>query len=223
MSRAADHAYSEIRGLILSGELAPGSQLSEEALALRCDVSRTPVRDALRRLEADLLVRRSETLRTFVAEWSLDDIADAFELRTLLEAHAAMRAAERIDQAEIARLHELNDQIFSAVSADPPDVAVFLENNREFHAIVIQAAGSSRLAGALTRVVEQPVVWRTAQHYDGENLLRSYREHEELIAAFERADGAWAASVMTGHIRRAYHVYADAHSGSSLASRSVNP
>ena len=89
-----------------------------------------------------------------------------------------------------------------------------------FHAVVVQAAGSSRLAGSLTRVVEQPVVWRTAQHYDRENLLRSYREHEELIAAFERADGAWAASVMTGHIRRAYHVYADAHSGSSLASRS---
>ncbi|MBX9715894.1 MAG: GntR family transcriptional regulator, partial [Burkholderiaceae bacterium] len=59
MSRASDHAYTVIRGMILAGELPPGSQLSEEALALRCAVSRTPVRDALRRLEADLLIRRS--------------------------------------------------------------------------------------------------------------------------------------------------------------------
>jgi DNA-binding GntR family transcriptional regulator len=215
MSRAADHAYSEIRGMILSGELAPGSQLSEEALALRCDVSRTPVRDALRRLESDLLVRRSESLRTFVAEWSLDDIADSFELRALLESHAAQRAAERIGPDEIARLQALNDAILRAVDVENPDVAVFLENNREFHAIVTQAAGSPRLASTLNRVVEQPVVWRTAQHYDRVNLMRSCREHAELIAAFERRDGTWAASVMTGHIRRAYHAYADAHSVSA--------
>ena len=220
MSRAADHAYAEIRGMILSGELAPGSQLSEEALALRCQVSRTPVRDALRRLESDLFVRRSESLRTYVAEWSLDDIADGFDLRAMLESHAAKRAAERIDRAGLERLKQLNQAIHRAVSASRPNVTAFLECNREFHAIVTQAAGSARLASILTRVVEQPVVWRTAQQYDRENLMRSYNEHEELLAAFERADGAWASSIMAGHIRRAYHAYADAHLGSSLANRS---
>ena len=89
MSRASEHAYTVIRGMILAGELPPGAQLSEEALALRCEVSRTPVRDALRRLESDLLIRRSESQRSFVADWSDDDIEDAFELRSMLEAQAA--------------------------------------------------------------------------------------------------------------------------------------
>ena len=127
MSRAADRAYSEIRGMILSGELAPGSQVSEEALAVHCKVSRTPVRDALRRLESDLLVRRSESQRTFVTEWSLDDIADGFELRAMLESHAAKRAAERISEAEIALLRLHNRAIHTAISSARPDINAFFE------------------------------------------------------------------------------------------------
>lgn len=219
MSRAADHAYSVIRGMILSGELEPGSQVSEEALALRCQVSRTPVRDALRRLESDLFVRRSESQRTFVAEWSLDDIADGFELRAMLESHAAKRAAERIQKPDIERLRHHNRAIFRAVSGEKPDVTAFLENNRAFHEIIVEVAGSTRLASLLSRLVEQPVVWRTAQQYDRENLMRSYNEHDELLAAFDRGDGPWAAAIMTGHIRRAFHAYADAHLGSSMAKR----
>ena len=214
MSRASEHAYSVIRGMILSGELAPGTQLSEESLALRCQVSRTPVRDALRRLESDLFVRRSESQRTFVAEWSLDDIEDAFELRAMLEGLAARRAAQRIGAEGIKRLQAHNRAILKAVSAQVPDIAAFLEHNREFHAIILESAGSARLASTLGRLIEQPVVWRTAQHYDRENLQRSYSEHEELLAAFARGDGDWAASIMNGHIRRAFHTYVDAHRAS---------
>lgn len=215
MSRASDHAYAQIRGMILSGELAPGTQLSEEALALRCQVSRTPVRDALRRLESDLFVRRSESQRTFVAEWSLDDIEDAFELRAMLESLAASRAALRIGTEGIERLKAHNRAIRKAVTAPEPDIGSFLEHNREFHAIIVDVAGSPRLASMLGRLIEQPVVWRTAQNYDRDNLLRSCNEHDELLAAFTRGDGGWAASIMTGHIRRAFHTYVEAHRASS--------
>jgi DNA-binding GntR family transcriptional regulator len=214
MSRASDHAYALIRGMVLSGELPPGAQLSEEALALRCQVSRTPVRDALRRLEADLFVRRSESQRTFVADWSLDDIADAFELRAILESHAARRAAERIGVDGVERLRAHNRAILKAVNAVEPDITAFLEHNREFHSIVLAAAGSQRLSSTLTRLIEQPVVWRTAQNYDRDNLLRSHIEHEELLAAFARGDGGWAASIMASHIHRAYYTYVDAHRAS---------
>jgi DNA-binding GntR family transcriptional regulator len=214
MSRASDHAYSHIRAMILSGELAPGVQLSEEALALRCQVSRTPVRDALRRLEADLFVRRSESQRTFVADWSLDDIADAFELRAMLEGLAARRAAARISAAGIERLRAHNRGIHKAVTASKPDISAFLEHNREFHAIILDSAASPRLASMLGRLIEQPVVWRTAQSYDRENLMRSYHEHDELLSAFAKGDGDWASAIMHGHIRRAFHTYVDAHRAS---------
>jgi DNA-binding GntR family transcriptional regulator len=71
----------------------------------------------------------------------------------------------------------------------------------------------------LTRLIEQPVVLRTALQYDRENLLRSHHEHDELLAAFARRDGDWAEAVMTSHIRRAFHAYTDAHKRVSEASR----
>lgn len=197
--------------MILAGELPPGSQLSEEALALRCKVSRTPVRDALRRLEADLLIRRSESQRSFVADWSDDDIEDAFELRAMLEAQAARRAATRITPPQLEALRQHNRGIAAAIEAEKPDISTFLEHNRAFHDIIVAAAGSPRLTSLLNRLIEQPVVWRTAQNYDRENLHRSHREHEELVAAFARRDAGWAASIMTGHIRRAYYTYLDAY------------
>jgi DNA-binding GntR family transcriptional regulator len=210
MTKASDRAYAVIRTMILSGEITPGAQISEEALARRCAVSRTPVRDALRRLEADLLIRRNTSQRVFVSEWSRDDIEDAFDLRAMLEAQAARRAAERVDEEGLARLAAHNAAMGTAVNAPEPDIAQFLEHNRAFHEAVLDAARSPRLASLLSRLVEQPIIWRTAQNYNREHLLRSFREHEELLEAFHRKDGPWAASIMAGHIRRAFHVYLDA-------------
>jgi DNA-binding GntR family transcriptional regulator len=211
MSRASDRAYEQIKRMILSGDLPSGAQIREEHLAENCGVSRTPVRDALRRLEAETFVRRSESQRCFVAEWSLDDVEEAFQLRGMLEGHAAKRAAERISWDQLERLRSQNRALGEAIRVDRPDVPAFLEHNRQFHAIITDAAASDRLAGMLARIVEQPVVLRTALQYDRDNLLRSHHEHEELLAAFERRDGVWAEAVMASHIRRAFHAYADAH------------
>lgn len=217
MSRASEHAYGQIRAMILSGSLPPGEQIREEWLADQCGVSRTPVRVALRRLESELFIRRSERQRSFVADWSLDDIEDAFVLRELMEGLAARRAAQRITPAQLAALTSENRAIGAAVSTDPPNVQAFLEHNRNFHATILEAANSPRLTNLLARLIEQPVVWRTAQSYDVADLQRSYRDHSELLAAFQRRDGGWAESVMAGHIRRAFHTYADAHLGKKPA------
>jgi DNA-binding GntR family transcriptional regulator len=213
MARAADLAYSHIRAMILSGELASGAPMREEALADACGVSRTPVREALRRLETDLLIRRSDSQRSFVADWSMSDVEDAFSLRALLEGEATSRAASRISPADIRAMTNLNAEIDEAIAGPEPDIERFLDCNREFHAIILNAAASPRLASVLSRLVEQPVVWRTARQYDRANLARSHAEHEELLAAFRRRDPAWAQAVMAGHIRRAFHAYGDAHRG----------
>ncbi len=213
MSRASDRAYSAIRNMILAGELPAGTALGEEALAERCGVSRTPVREALRRLEVDMLVARTDTQRSYVPEWSLHDVREAFDLRAMLEAYAARRAAERMTPDSLAGLRAANAQIAQAITQSKPDVTAFLEGNRVFHAAILEAAGSRRLVAQLGALVEQPVVWRTAHHYGPDALHRSWSEHEELIAAFARGDGAWAEAIMSSHILRAYHAYADAHRG----------
>lgn len=219
MAKASDRAYETIRAMILSGELSSGEQLSEEALAELCGVSRTPVRDALRRLEAELLVHKSDSQRSFVADWSLDDVADAFELRAMLESHAAKRAAERMDDRTMERLRACNSKIYIAIRGSKPDVTAFLDSNREFHAIILEKADSRRLTSLLGALIEQPVVWRTAQHYGREAFNRSHSEHEDLLAAFARRDGLWAQAVMASHIQRAFHAYADAHRGLTAIDR----
>lgn len=210
MPRASDRAYAEIRSLILSGDVPPGAQLKEEQLAELCGVSRTPVRDALRRLEGELYVVRSDSQRAFVADWSSAEVEEMFTLRGMLESHAAARAARRLTPEMIDRLRTLNQMISSAIALDLPDIQAFLDYNREFHSIVLEAAASPRLSATLATLVEQPVVRRTALLYGRDELARSAAEHDQLIAAFVAGDSEWARSVMHGHIRRAFHSFSEA-------------
>ena len=207
MTRASDHAYSEIRSLILSGDVLPGAPLKEEHLAEICGVSRTPVRDALRRLEAELYVVRSESQRAFVADWSGEDVKEMFSLRAMMEAHAAARAAERMTPGRLAELEQFQAEIERAVERDQPDVAGFLDRNRDFHSTIIATAGSNRLAALLATLVEQPIVRRTAMRYGKRELMQSVAEHRELLQAFAAGDGQWAHALMSAHIRRAFHAF----------------
>lgn len=207
MSRASDRAYSEIKAQILSGALPPGTQVKEEELADICGVSRTPVRDAMHRLEAEMFIQRSDSQRSFVSNWSIDDIEELFTLRTMLEGHAAAQAALRVTPAMLVALHRNTAAIDAAIERPLPDVDTFLARNAEFHALIIQAAASDRLAHMINRLVLQPIVHRTALRYDGDQLRRSLAEHVEIVAALEARDADWARAVMTSHIRRAFHVY----------------
>ncbi len=202
ISGAADKAYTGIKGLILAGTLVPGEQLKEEELAERIGVSRTPIRDALRRLEAEFFVTRSDSQRSFVADQTIDDLNEIFTLRAMLEGLAAARAAS-VGGPELAkRLRAIVDSAGKATT-----VKAFLDHNADFHAELIEGASSERLATMLARLVSQPVVHRTACNYDVAQFDRSIGEHRELVDAIERGDAEWARSVMTSHIRRAFHVF----------------
>ena len=210
MTRASDTAYGKIRSHLLSGDVLPGEQLTEERLAEVTGVSRTPVREAVRRLESEMLLVRNESKRIFVADWSRDDIDEMFTLRQMLEGHAAERAARRLTDAQIDRLEEVNRELHDAVELKEPDVARFLDANRIFHEIITDAAQSPRLKQVLAMLVETPVVLRTARNYSVKDLQQSARDHDELIAAFRAGDAGWARAVMGSHLRRAFHTFADA-------------
>lgn len=213
MSRASNRAYDGIKTRILDGTLAPGVQLKEEELAELCGVSRTPVRDAMHRLEAEMFIQRSDSQRAFVSNWSIGDIEDLFTLRTMLESHAAAQAAERVTPEMLTELHRNVAAIDAAIDRPLPDVDAFLVENAQFHALIVKAAASDRLAHMINRLVLQPIVHRTALRYDADQLRRSLAEHVEIVAALEARDADWASAVMTSHIRRAFHVYRSAHSG----------
>lgn len=208
MSRASEQAYATIRAHLLSGAVKAGEQLTEDQLSQITGVSRTPVRDAVRRLEDELLLVRSDTKRLFVADWSRDDIEEMFTLRQMLECHAAERAAKRLSRAQIAALEALNRDLKAAIEETPPDVTRFLDANRAFHEAIIEAADSPRLGQLLAKLIEAPVVLRTARTYSQGDLRQSARDHDELVAAFAARDPDWARAVMGSHLRRAFHTFA---------------
>ncbi|GAA3935389.1 GntR family transcriptional regulator [Actinomadura viridis] len=202
MPRATDTAYEAVRQMILSGRAEAGSRLGEAELAETLGLSRTPVREALQRLGADGLVEVLPHRGARVVSWTREDLDEIFELRSLLEPHAAARAA-RIGQDE-AVLEDLRGQCdaMERAAADG-DLARLARLNSRFHAAVIDASGNRRLPAMLTSVMHAPLILGTFRRYDAEELARSMNHHRELVAALTARDPAWAEAVMRAHVRAA--------------------
>ena len=201
MGRATQSAYESIKTRILGGAYEPGKKLSEEDLAAAVGVSRTPVREALRRLHAEGLVDWEANRGATVPAWREQDLEEIFELRALLEGYGAELAATRITPEEIARLRELCTEMEGYAAGQRRDRADRIAVcNAQFHEIILGAGRNRRLSALLGAVVQTPLVNRTFRRYDEAAMARSMSHHRELIDAFEARDRAWAGAVMRAHI-----------------------
>ncbi len=215
MSQAADRAYEALGDGILTGRYGFGERLGEIEVAEDLGLSRTPVREALRRLGSqglvDLLPNRGARVRT----WTAQDLEETYELRAVLEGLGARRAAVRRDDTTLAELAALADQM---VGADPSlghrpagDFADLAALNARFHALIVQASGSAQLAATLAGLVQLPLVMRTYRRYTAAALARSHAHHREIVDALQAADGTWAESVMRSHVLAARAVLMESH------------
>jgi DNA-binding GntR family transcriptional regulator len=196
---AAERAYRHIKEKIISGEIPPRARLPESALASNLGISRTPVREALRRLEAEGFVEFFSNRGAQVTLYSSRDIEEVFQLRVALEGLAARLAAGRVTPAVIRRLRELAS-LMDASEMTRDGLDVMTEANNEFHRLVIEASGNRRLADIRAQLVIVPVVQRTFHSYSKEELDRSRLNHHELIDALENGNGQWAETVAMAHI-----------------------
>lgn len=201
MSNAAERAYQTIRQRIMDGSFPPGSPLREEMLAADIGVSRTPVRDALRRLLADGLVESERNYGTFVAEITGDDLNEVYQLRAMLEGFAARRAAQRIKPEDLAELRRLADAMEAIETPDEAGTARFSALNRDFHMTIVRAAGSRRLEGMMGWVVQVPLVLlKQYRMQEWINIGRSNRQHREIIEALAARNAEWAGLMMGAHL-----------------------
>jgi DNA-binding GntR family transcriptional regulator len=208
MSKAADKAYEKIGSLILEGHFKPGDRLSEEELSRLSGVSRTPVREALRRLAAEYFVVIRPNQGAAVAVWSKRDIEDLFHMRAMLEGMAAARAAKRRSDECLKLMEECVRTIDHALeSGGHPDVETFLDENRKFHGLVLEAAGSPRLSASISNLIAPAVVSQTAQNFSVSDLKRSNAHHRDLVGAMRDQDSDLADSIMKMHIRAAASSY----------------
>jgi DNA-binding GntR family transcriptional regulator len=196
----AVRVQAELREAILAGSLPPGARLRAEPLAERLQTSRTPVREALILLAREGLVdiepRRGAIVRSFDAA----DLADLYDVRALIEPHAARRAATRIGPDGLARLREICTAAEARGADDDAAVEDQVALNEEFHRIVVTAAGSPRLEAALRAVAGIPRAFRAAFWHDDGQREQSLFCHRQIVHALEHRRPRLAEAVMRMHI-----------------------
>ena len=206
MAVAAEKAYEILKQQVVGGSYAPGAQLKEEHIARELGISRTPVRVALKRLVDDGLATADPNRGVRVAEWTEFDIEETFDLRGLLEAHAAELAARRGGVALADKLDELNGQMDRAIRKGGAELPERLQQiNAQFHRALLEGSGSPRLRAILSSLIDMPIVLRSHFISTLQDKVQSLNHHRDLAAAVRAGDGELARQVMQLHLRVASH------------------
>lgn len=210
--KAAQRAYTTLRAGIIEGAHPPGARITEQEIAESAGVSRTPVREALRRLEAEGLLRFVPHQGAFVTAWSVQDAEDIFELRAMLEGYGARLAAGKATNADVSELRLLAEaQCKEASERSPGYLERIADLNSKFHRRLLQVAASARLEATLVTISSAPLVLQTFRDYDDDDLNRSAHHHLEIVEAIEAGDAAWAESVMHSHVMAARRAFRSKH------------
>ncbi|NLO93245.1 MAG: GntR family transcriptional regulator [Clostridiaceae bacterium] len=194
-----DVIFETLRKAIVTGEIKPGERLMEVSLAEQMGVSRTPVREAIRRLEAEGLVTMTPRKGTHVSHLSIKDIMDVLEVRTVLDKLATDLAAKRIQPVQIKSLEAAHKGFINCVEKNNIDGAV--RKDVEFHDIIYAASGNPRLIAVATSLREH--VYRFRVLYMKDNLIAEnvLNEHEEILSALRKAESQKASVLAEEHIR----------------------
>ncbi|MCL6454963.1 MAG: GntR family transcriptional regulator [Alicyclobacillus sp.] len=206
--------YESVKQWIVEGDLEPGQRLTEEFLSTTLGISRTPVREAMKRLEADGLVtpvkRRGVVVRSFTAE----DVQQIYDIRALLEGYAAGHAARFRTDAQIEQMAEavsVYDRCLRLPTERRQHIHDLMQANNAFHETLHAAAHNPHLNFMIGKVVVLPLVFRSFYWYSAEETAKSNEDHKRILHAVVLGDADWARSEMLAHIYRGRdHVLAHA-------------
>lgn len=193
--------FEALREAIVNGTLAPGERLMEVQLAEELGVSRTPVREAIRRLELEGYVVMVPRKGAYVASMSAKDVAEVFEIRTALEGLAAELAAERITEEE---LEELERKLhYVALRVEEGDLEKLVEADTEFHDLLYRASRNQRLVQIIGNLREQIQRFRAASLATPGRMQETLEEHKKIVEAVAKRNGALARRLAEEHIENA--------------------
>lgn len=191
-----------LRQAIITGDLAPKSHLIEPELARQLNVSRTPLREAIRQLEAEGFVTTVPRVGCFVSEITPQDAEDLYAIRTVIEGLAARQAAEKADPAK----REVLENILSDLAKRTEDYRQYHEISGRFHDIIVELSGNRRLQGIYHSLAQHVSRMRTLSLAVRGRPEISLRGHRRIATAILRGRGAEAERAMRAHIDAAYGV-----------------
>jgi DNA-binding GntR family transcriptional regulator len=193
----SDAVYGWIKDAILSVEFKPGERLTQEMITERLQISRTPVREAFKRLEAEGLLTVKPYLGAVVVHLSLAKFLELYEIRELLETTAAFHAAENITEENIAELEKINSTMIT-LSGSPQK---FMGCNRSFHLTLYGFSNREYLVNYITGVwnLTEPYRLRYISH-EGKSAV-AIEEHMQIIDALKRANPHDTSEAIRVHLK----------------------
>ena len=196
-----EKAYAEIRRRILNGELSAEAPLSEYQLAAELGLSRTPVREAVKRLESEGLLQSIPNRGTFVAELTARDISEIYQVREQLEGFAARITAERMPEEGMKRLEE-EINLLNTLASEGQLVEVVASDIR-LHKLILASTQNSRLIELLGTLDDQMHRVRALFPQSSEWLETTLAEHANIVKAIKARNGDEAERAMKTHLRSA--------------------
>lgn len=190
-----DHIASALRTAIYDGQFADGEELNQVELAQYFEVSRVPIREALRQLQAEGLVRIVAHRKTLVAGLNVQEILELIELRAVLEAHMVRKSAPQLDERAFARLHKLCDEMDRITDYG----ARWVLKNWEFHR-TLYGAGSSKTMIDVVERIHLKIERYARQAGTDARLREAANEHRAILGHIERKDHAGAAAIIEQHV-----------------------
>lgn len=193
-----DVVFNTLRRAILRGELKPGERLMEIQLANKLGVSRTPIREAIRKLELEGLVLMIPRKGAEVAEITEKNLREVLEVRCALEELAVQLACERIQEEEIVKLKNAAENFRGVLDSD--DVTQIAQADEAFHDVIFEATDNSRLIQLLNNLREQMYRYRIEYLKKKDCYPQLLEEHRMIIEAIEGRDKETATAVTWKHI-----------------------
>ena len=188
--------YQKLLAAIENGDLRPGDRLLETDLAQRFGVSRTPIREAIRRLETDGLVAHKPRVGAMIRVLAQQEIVELYEMRIVLEATAAQMATKHASKAEIHTLKTLNAQMMQ-VATDPYKVAML---NRKFHGCILSAARNRFLAQSHNSLSHALVLLGKTTLESSERVKDVVSQHDAIVEALKSGQPETADKIMRTHM-----------------------
>lgn len=196
----AQHIASDLRAAILAGKIRPGTKLNQLKIAGKLEVSTTPVREALRLLEAQGLVRIDTYSGAVVPEPTLGDLMSLYKIRLALCPLVAESVMLRASPNQLARAREANEQLAAA-----RDASQWLEANQYLHAALDEAIGDKRLAQLWRELGAVSSLYvNLSLAYRDDAQQGAYAEHARLIEAYEKGDAISITETLTEHLANTY-------------------
>ncbi|MDQ0471481.1 GntR family transcriptional regulator [Labrys wisconsinensis] len=219
----ATRVFEIVRNAIVVGEFAPGSLHSVQEIAEKLNVSRTPVREALLKLEELGMVSFERNRGARILETTVHDLEEIFSLRVLLEVPAAYRAASRVTPSELRKLGHTLEEVKSAYRSTSTNVRAHLEPDARFHHCIALISGSRRLAGILDNLFDQQMIaGGTSGGYTRE-MDSIYRDHERIYETIAAQDPEGAAEAMRDHLVTSARALVAKETGDAEAGSAFGP